>query len=192
MQTKSKIPIAVGMVLVSLAGSAYYFNEFRETDVAQMESQNLALQAEIDKKTDELKRLRDFQLNIERVKQELRELNLQLESALEHMPRTFNLSGLLKHFTQLSQNSGVELASFKPKKGVDTQGHGAFYSTISIEFEIRGTFVHTLQFLDQIARLKRIINIESLKLRSADRDIAKIGGAVGVTQGVIRTYRFSE
>lgn len=191
MQRKSKIPIAIALVVLSLVFTGYYFNEFQENELAKMESENQALESEIHIKTSEREELDRFSQRIEQVKQELRELNLQLEAALEHMPRTFNLFGLLKRFTQLSQRSGVELVSFKPKKGMDV-GRTEFYSTISIEFEIRGTYVSTLQFLDQIARAKRIINIESLKLRSQDRDLTKFGGAVGVTQGVIRTYRFSE
>lgn len=192
MQKKSKTPIASVLVLLSAAGSLYYFNDFKENDVVQMDQEIQKVTTEIDTRTSELTRLRDFAQNIERVKQELRELNLQLESALEHMPRTFNLSGLLKRFTELAQNSGVELASFKPKKGTDTGPQGAFYSTISIDFELRGTYAHTLQFLDQVSRLKRIINIENLRLRALDATTSRIGGIASVTQGTLRTYRFSE
>ncbi len=192
MERKSKIPIALAMVVFAAGGSYYYFDEFKTTEEADLIRANQSLQSDIDQKTSELTRLRDFQMNIERVKQELRELNNQLEFALEHMPRTFNLSFLLKRFTELAQNSGVELSSFKPKKGVDSQGHGAFYSTISVDFEVKGTFVHTLQFLDQMARLKRIINVETLRLRAQDSGVVKIGGAMAVTSGTIRTYRFSE
>ena len=194
MQTarKSKMPLAGAMVVMSALGTAYYVNDFQENEVVQMDQQLRQVATEIDKKTHELTRLRDFAQNIERVKQELRELNLQLESALEHMPRDFNLSGLLKRFTELSQNSGVELASFKPKKSNGSPGENNFYSVIDIDFELRGTYVHTLQFLDQVSRLKRIINVESLRLKAMDTTSTRIGGAVAVTQGTFRTYRFSE
>jgi type IV pilus assembly protein PilO len=178
------------MVLISACGTGYYLQDFLTTEVVDMEKEIATIESDLGKKTNELKRLQDFAQNIERVKQELRELNLQLETALEHMPRTFNLSGLLRRFTMLAQNSGVELSSFKPKKSVDTAG--AFYATIGIDFELRGTFSQILVFLDQLSRLKRIINIESIRMRATEMSQIKTVGALTTTQGSIRTYRFSE
>lgn len=193
MQTRRLIPFIIALIALSAMGSLYYFNEFKDTEVVQMDHEIRKLSSEMDTQTSELTRLRDFAQNIERVKQELRELNLQLDSALEHMPRTFNLSGLLKRLTELAQNSGVELSSFKPKKITDTQQTPAFYNAMNIEFELKGTYVHSLQFLDQVSRLKRIINVEMLRLRAVDSAGAtRSGGALAMIQGTFRTYRFAE
>ena len=156
-----------------------------------MEKERAEVEREVSLKQTELKRLLDFAQNIEAIKQELRDLNLQLEAALEHMPRTFNLSGLLRKFTMLAQNSGVELATFKPKRG-EGKNESAFYSTIGIDCELQGTFSQLLVFLDQLSRLKRIVNVESLRIRVSQGGPQRSGSIMTSTQASIKTYRFAE
>ena len=60
-----------------------------------MKTQWTQLDLQIKKRRGELTKLQNFVQNIEVVKSDLRELNLQLETALEHMPHTFDVPGLL-------------------------------------------------------------------------------------------------
>lgn len=159
-----------------------------------MEQERRALESAITGKQSELKRLQDFARNIETIKQELKELNLQLESALEHMPRQFNLSGLLRKLTMLAQNSGLELFTFKPSTSED-RGDGNFYATMTIDFTLRGTFTQILLFLDQVSRLKRIINAEELKMSmqgEGNSPGTKTSSSILTVAAKVRTYRFSE
>jgi type IV pilus assembly protein PilO len=183
--------IAAIVVVLGFGYSIYEFFDFRSTDVPKMEAERNAREKEMADRTAELKKLKDFANNIEVIKQELRELNLQLELALEHMPRTFNLSGLLRKLTMLAQNSGVELSSFKPKSA-EVREEGTFYSTVGIEFDLRGTFTQTLVFLDQVSRLKRIVNVDSLKMDVVPNAAQRAGALVAKSAVAIRTYRFSE
>src|SRR5262249_43815023 len=112
---KNKMQVAAFVVLIGFGYAIYEFYDFSTTEVPKMENERLTKEKELGDRQNELKKLKDFANNIEVIKQELRELNLQLELALEHMPRTFNLSGLLRKLTMLAQNSGVELSSFRPK-----------------------------------------------------------------------------
>lgn len=158
-----------------------------------MEAERRALEGQIATKQSELRRLQDFARNIELIKQELRELNLQLESALEHMPRQFNLSGLLRKLSMLAQNSGLELYTFRPAQN-EERGEGTFYSTLAIDFEMKGSFTQVLLFLDQVSRLKRIINAEDLRVSTITNvgPNAKPGPTALLVQARVRTYRFSE
>lgn len=189
---KAKLQIAFVIILLGIGFGGWEYYDFQSNEVPQMEAQRRTLEGQITQKQNELKRLQDFARNIEAIKQELRELNLQLESALEYMPRQFNLSGLLRKLTMLAQNCGLELATFKP--AVNEERGDSFYATMTIDFELRGSFTQILLFLDQVARLKRIINAEDLKMTFVGgRQLANAKGPTPLTvQSKVRTYRFSE
>jgi type IV pilus assembly protein PilO len=177
--------VALGVLL---AGYKVY-NYVSDTS-PKLESQLSVKTRESDNALNDLRKLQMFAENIETIKKELAELNLQLEAVLEHMPRTFDLSNLLRKLSMLSQNSGVILSTFKPRKVEEKVG---FYSTTAIDFEMRGSYTQTLMFFDQLSRLKRIVNIENIKIQNSDRSVAsKSGSIMASTTGTIKTYRFSE
>ena len=185
--------ILQGCMFVVLAGigyGGYEYYDFQSTEVVDMEGQRAALESTMRKKQDEVKRLQEFSRNIETIKVELRELNLQLESALEHMSRQFNLSGLLRKLSMLAQNSGLELSTFKPSQ-VEERSEGAFYSTLAIDCTFKGSFTQILLFLDQVSRLKRIINADELRMQSAP-GVARSQNAPLTVTAKLKTYRFSE
>jgi type IV pilus assembly protein PilO len=192
----SKLSIPILVILAGLAIAVYQFYTFYTQEVPKLQSKRISAENELTTKEADLRRLKNFAQNIEAVKQELRELNLQLESALESMPRTFNLSGLLRKLSLLAQNSGVDLASFKPRAPSAMEAAAAdknFYSTIVIDFTLNGSFTQTLVFFDQVTRLKRIINIDSLRMRNTPTQGAPKGAVSNIfTEATIETYRFSE
>lgn len=188
---KNKLKTLLAIIAAGIGIAGYEFYSFYSSDVPEMEAKRTASDRELTNRKSELRRLQEFAQNIEVIKQELRELNLQLESALEHMPRTFNLAGLLRKLTMLAQNSGLELSTFRPKEK-EEKVDGAFYSVIGIDFETRGTYTQTLVFFDQISRLKRIINIDEVAMNTAEGSAQRAGNTVLSTKAVVRTYRFSE
>lgn len=189
---KSLLQICLAVVLAGVGYGGYEYYDFQSTEVAEMEGQRAALESSIRKKQDEVKRLQEFARNIETIKVELRELNSQLDSALEHMPRQFNLSALLRKLSMLAQNSGLELSAFKPGT-TEERTEGAFYSTLGIECTLRGSFSQVLLFLDQVSRLKRIINADDLKMTMVGTgSSAKAQGAILNVTAKMKTYRFSE
>lgn len=186
----TKVQIAALIIALGLFFSGYQYYEFVQTDVARMKAERSKLEGDLAKQKGQLKRLQDFAQNIEKIKQELRELNVQLESALEYMPPTFDLSGILRKLTMIAQNSGVEIASFRPDNKEEA-GQGSFYRSTSITFELRGPYTQTVAFLDQLSRLKRIVNVEELKIVSSDRS-ERTGTIVANTTAKVKTYRFAE
>lgn len=189
-QIKNHLIVAGVLVLGGIGYGWYELDIFSKEELVKMDRERTAQEQLLGKKESELRELQDFSANIERVKLELRELSLQLEAALEHMPKTFNLSGLLRRFTRIGQDSGLEVARFIPGKE-EPKKAGGFYSSILIDMELQGTFTQTIVFLDQLSRLKRIMNVDNLKF-----NVAAIGSAaMGVmtnTVATVRTFRFAE
>ena len=153
------------IMAVGLVYGLYLYYGFVSEDVPKMDNERTARAAMMSKKQSELKRLREFAQNIEVIKLRLRELNLQLEAALETMPKNYNLSALLRRLAILATNSGVELASFVPGMTPE-RPPGAFYETLDVSFNLSGSFSETLVFLDQISRLKRLMKIQEIAFTS--------------------------
>ena len=188
---KKVLQLCMFVVLGGIGYGGYEYYDFQNTEVLAMDGERAALESSIRKKQDEVKRLQEFSRNIETIKVELRELNLQLESALEHMPRQFNLSGLLRKLSMLAQNSGLELSTFKPSP-TEERTEGAFYSTLAIDCTFKGTFTQVLLFLDQVSRLKRVINADELRMGSTPGGLGKTQNAQLTVSTKLKTYRFSE
>ena len=191
----SKFKLILLIIAFGFGIGVYEFYDFYTVEMEKMQQDRSAKEASLETQKSELKRLESFASNIQTIKQELKELSLQLEAALEHMPRNFNLASLMRKMTLLAHNSGIELTTFKPRKGEEKEGN-SFYSTIQIEFALHGSFTQTLVFFDQLSRLKRIINIESIKLAAVastpqQRNTAANAAALD-TNVTIKTYRFSE
>jgi type IV pilus assembly protein PilO len=190
---KRNLKIALIVLLIGAGIAGYQVYDFRSEELPRLEAARKKKNDEVNAKLDELRKLQSFAQNIESVKQELKELNLQLESLLEYMPRTFNLSALLRKLTMLAQNSGVKLHTFRPAKG-EEKGPEGFYSMTTIGFDLKGSFTQTLIFLDQLSRLKRIVNVQSLRMTAdaGDQSSNALGAVGAVTQCAVKTYRFSE
>lgn len=188
--------IALLLVVVGFAFTGNEFYTFYNEEVPQMEQEVMALQGQVDAQQRELKRLRAFAQNIESVKRELRELNIQLQTALEHMPPTFDLAKLLRRINQIARNSGVRLVNFLPD-AQEVRAPGTFYATTTIRFQLQGAFTEALVFFDQLTRLKRIINLREVQMapqeRNGARAVSSVRGDVPLTTSVtIVTYRFAE
>lgn len=189
---KQHLLISLVIVLLGAGYGGYeFFIVFQGDELPVLEGKFKVLEADLAKKKTELAQLQQFSKNKEQVRKELGELQAQLESVLEYLPRTYQLEGLLRKLSMLASNSGVEISSFKPKKGETKAGVG-FYSTQSIEFDLRGSFTQTLVFFDQLTRLKRIVNVDSMKIKPADANPTRGGTMSSITQASIKTYRFSE
>lgn len=189
--------MALLIVVLGAGIGGYELHTFNQTEKPTLQAEISSIQSKLTREQNEFRRLKRFKENIEEIKLELRELNVQLEAALESLPRTFNLSLLLRRLTFLAQNSGVELISFKPD-AKEKRVPGTFYATTQVDLELIGSFTQTLMFFDQVTRLKRIINIDSIKVNPDktpdDRDISASRG-VGLSAKVVATiqiYRFAD
>lgn len=189
----AKLKLGFLIIVIGVGHAGYQLNQFENEEVTRLDAELKGLQSQLSGKQTQLQKLQNFAENIERIKQELRELNIQLQTATEHMPRTFELSNLLRKLSKLSQNSGVELIDFSPSGG-ETPAPGNFYATTDINLRVRGSFAQSLLFFDQLTRMKRIISIKSIEIRpSGDQRRQSRGAAIGAeTSSTIVAYRFAE
>ncbi len=117
-------------------------------------------------------------------KDELMTKNAQLQQKLKEVQQKFpassEVTSLLKQVSVLSQQSGLEMQFWKPRKKVKSAS-GLYYE-IPVEIVMTGGYHEVGIFLDRVSKLARIVNINNLSMTKAP-------GANGiVTKCVAKTF----
>ena len=180
-------------VLILIGGAiygAYSFSEFSSGQAQSMSEEIANMVREVSSLKSELTRIKKFAENIPAVKQSFREQSLQLESVLESLPRSFEFNILLKKFNLLAQNAGIEIAGFRPQSGEMDQG---YFKSTTIDLSLRGGFVPTLVFLDQVSKLKRVVAFDEIRI-TPQRGTTSQGkeSPSADTSVKLRAYRLSD
>lgn len=186
-----KIKLALMVLFTGCLYGGFEFYNFYSDEMPKLSQEKSIKERELASAESELARFQNFVKNIESIKQELKELNLQLESALESMPRSLNFSGLLRNLNQLADNSGVEISGFRPRKA-DEKEESKFFSTVYIDCQMKGSFTRMLVFFDQVSRLKRILNVDTIKMKIPQEKSLKSSGMSAEVDLTLKAFRFSE
>jgi Tfp pilus assembly protein PilO len=98
-------------------------------------------------------------------REEVRQLELELDKLLRILPARRNTPDLLRRIRSLAEQGDFALKRFTPKELSDKE----FFSEWPIEVAVDGTYHNLALFFDRISRFSRIINIENLTI-TADGD----------------------
>ncbi|MBM4303146.1 MAG: hypothetical protein FJ112_02335 [Deltaproteobacteria bacterium] len=199
-----KLKSSLFILLLGVLWGGYELYDFFNGEQVRFQAQLEQKNKELLNAKNELERLKNFSTRLEEVKARVKKTNNEFEEALEYIPRTLDFSKLLAKLNLLARNSGVEIEVFKPLKdqgNSSAEGNSteektnSFYQTVTLDLKLNGGFAQTLMFFDQISRLKRILNVESLNMTPKTID-GQRGLAVNLTpietNVVLKTYRFSE
>jgi len=98
-------------------------------------------------------------------REEVRRLELDLGRLLKILPTQRKTEDLLRRFRGLGEQGDLNLVRLTPANETPVD----FYSEWPIRMYIEGTYHELALFLDRISQLRRIINIENLKIRIKKR-----------------------
>jgi type IV pilus assembly protein PilO len=143
--------LAVGGILFGLG----YWQLIMPMD-DQITGQNSRLQ-ELQNKIQEG---RTAKAQLPKFREEVRQLELELDKLLRILPARRNTPDLLRRIRSLAEQGDFTLKSFTPGSLSDKD----FYSEWPIDIHVEGTYHNLALFFDRISRFSRIINIEDLKI----------------------------
>jgi type IV pilus assembly protein PilO len=106
-----------------------------------------------------------------RFREEVRQLELELDKLLRILPARRNTPDLLRRIRALAEQGDFTLKTFTPGDLQDKE----FFSEWPIRINLDGTYHNLALFFDRIGRFSRIINIEDLNvgaIGSAEHTIA--------------------
>jgi Tfp pilus assembly protein PilO len=95
-------------------------------------------------------------------REEVRQLELELDKLLRILPVRRNTPDLMRHIRSLAEQGDFTLKAFTPGVLSDKE----FYSEWPIKVNLDGSYHNLALFFDRISRFSRIINIENLEVKA--------------------------
>ncbi len=150
---KYKYLILLGIVVA--AGAAFYFlvYEKKKLEIDQLDSELSKLQVELEKAEAYAARYDEF-------KEELREVDLQLQEALKKLPEGREIPNLLDQINASVIDAGLAISSFVPQGQVQQE----FYSDVPVQLNMSGGYHNLAAFADVISKMERIVTIRNINM----------------------------
>ncbi len=164
--------------ITALIGVGYYFGFYQSS--AQELDRLEAEEANLQRKLSEVRLIAG---NIAAFETEIEDLEIKLKKALRQLPNEKQLEVLLTDISNLGKTAGVEIRSFQRQEEVFHD----FYAEVPISIELDGTYHDIGKFFELLSKLKRIVNMGSLKIAVASESLEAT--RLKVT-GVATTFRF--
>ncbi|MDC0709777.1 type 4a pilus biogenesis protein PilO [Stigmatella sp. ncwal1] len=168
--------------LVVLLTVANYFGLVQPTE-AQIKKQ-----VEQRRKLDlDLAEKSEIAQNLNERRRELDVLDQKLAEALTELPERRDLDELLAQINDIGKKSGLEISRVEP--GKESVGSGDFFARIPLKMTVSGNYHEIAMFMQEIANMRRIVNVNGIKL---DKPTIKNEKVILESSFVATTFRFVE
>jgi type IV pilus assembly protein PilO len=178
-RTEIKAAVLLGAVVAIFGGNYLLF-------ISDLKDEIVKQDAQVKRLEDELIQKQSIANNLNEYRRQKEVLEQRLAEALTELPNDANIDELLTQLNEVGVRSGLELTSVEP--GTEAK-EGSFYSKIPVKLSLTGNYGEIASFFDSVGRLKRIVNISDISLKSP----AKQGDKVVLHADCLATtFRFVE
>lgn len=125
--------------------------------------------------------------NLNERRREMDVLEQKLSEALTELPEQRDIEELLAQINDIGKKSGLEISSVTPER--ETVGGGEFFARIPIKMTVSGNYHEIALFLQEMSNMRRIVNVNNIKLDSASLKNEKV---VLQSSFLATTFRFVE
>jgi type IV pilus assembly protein PilO len=125
--------------------------------------------------------------NLNERRREMDVLEQKLAEALTELPENKDVEELLAQLNDIGKKAGLEIARVEP--GPETVGGGDFFARIPIKMVVSGNYHEIAMFLQEMANMRRIVNVNNIKLDGATLKNEKV---VLQSSFLATTFRFIE
>ncbi|QDE92363.1 pilus assembly protein PilO [Myxococcus xanthus] len=167
-------------VVALTVGNFFMFIQPTEEAIKSQISQRRKLDMELADKS-------EIAQNLNERRREMDVLEQKLSEALTELPEQRDIEELLAQINDIGKKSGLEISSVTPDK--ETVGGGDFFARIPIKMTVSGNYHEIALFLQEMANMRRIVNVNNIKLDSA---VLKNEKVVLQSTFLATTFRFVE
>lgn len=128
---------------------------------------------------------RTAQRELPQFREQVRQLELELDKLLRILPARRNTPDLMRRIRSLTEQGDFALKRFTPGLLQDKE----FFSEWPIAVNLEGGYHNLALFFDRISRFSRIINIEDLEIKTVtQRSRTRTQGAQGTQHTIAATF----
>jgi type IV pilus assembly protein PilO len=103
--------------------------------------------------------------NLNERRREMDVLEQKLAEAITELPESKDLEELLAQLNDIGKKSGLEISNVQP--GREAVNGGEFFARIPIRMTVNGNYHEIAMFLQELANMRRIVNVNNIKLNGA-------------------------
>jgi type IV pilus assembly protein PilO len=181
LRLKTPIKVAIPFGVVVVIGVLYYILFYMDLSdaITAQQSRSKALQGERESYEKRKKEYVAFREELRKLQDEQREL-------LKALPKKAELPTFLQNVQEQAELAGLEVVRAGFGSEVPEQD---LYVKIPIQMEVRGGFHALTKFLKNVAELRRIVNVEDIKLsvERKENDETKLRASF-----IAATFRYNE
>lgn len=166
-------------VIIFLSGGFFYFM-LDQSDL-EMRAQSVTItQEEVNKAEKKIQEAKDFERQFEAKKKHYNELVGELKKIQGALPKQFFLPDLLSELLREAKKLELEVTSITPD-AQETQEE--LYNALGFNIDLNGTFVQFFVFMDRLANLNRLVNVQSFEITPVAGKKVTLGGEQGLFAG---------
>jgi type IV pilus assembly protein PilO len=148
--------VVILLVCILAAGAGFYF--ITQEQLIDLEKQ----QQEEKIKLDEFKTKQSEANSLEKLKEQLKQIEDSFKELLKKLPTETEVPALLVDISQTGLANGLNFELFQPIGERD--GQGGFYKELPIKLRVRGTYHALGKFVSDIALLQRIVTQHNITI----------------------------
>lgn len=176
--TPVKAGIIAGIILVLTAGTYFLV-------ITDIETRIDGIKADQEAKDRTLAEKQAIADNLSERRKEMDALEQRFEEALTQLPEKKDIEELLSQLNDVGKKSGLDIGRVTP----GAEKPEGFYSSIPISMSVVGNYHEIATFLQEIAGLRRIVNISNLHLVAPNTPGDKV---MLKSEFLATTFRFSD
>lgn len=167
-------------MILAVLGVSFYMLSFEEKSgrIADLKNQ-------VRQKESQRNQKQSIAQNRAAYEKKLGNLQKELDSARARLPDDANIAQLISQLSSRGQDVGVAIDQYRPLKEEDR----GVYSEIGFELDITGSYHEIGLFVDAIAKLDRIIDINSIDLQATKAADAQVDLKSKLR---LRTFRYGQ
>lgn len=176
--TPVKAGIIAAIIIVLTAGTYFLI-------ITDIETRITGIKQDQDNKDRVLAEKQAIADNLNERRKEMDALDQKFQEALTQLPEKKDIEELLSQLSDVGKKSGLEISKVVPG-GEAPEG---FYSKIPISMAVSGNYNEVAMFLQEIANLRRIVNVSDLKLATP---VVRGDKVTLTSEFMATTFRFTD
>lgn len=173
-----KIAAVAGAIVAITALNFFMFIQEIEEKIERLASQQRTLDAQLAEK-------QAIAQNLNERRREMDVLEQQLAEALTELPERKDMDELLAQLNDIGKKAGLQISRVTP----GAESSAGFFARIPVQMSVSGNFHEIAMFLQEVSNMRRIVNVNNIKLRDP---VLKGDKVVLSSDFLATTFRFLE
>ena len=178
LSTPIKAGIIFGIIALLTAGTYFLL-------ISDVEDRITGIRGDQAAKDQVLAQKQEIADNLNERRKEMDALEQKFQEALTQLPEKKDIEELLSQLNDVGKKSGLEISRVIP----GAEASEGFYSRIPISMAVSGNYHEVAMFLQEIANLRRIVNVSDLKLGAP---VPKGDKVTLTSEFMATTFRFTD